>query len=77
MSKTKGFTVADMEEAGLRPDVAYTALPPGKLEEIMANRASRHGTHYSNAQTDKGLNANKTELMSILEQSLLARKYKP
>jgi hypothetical protein len=26
-----------------------------KIAQIKANRSSRHGTHYANARTDKGL----------------------
>jgi hypothetical protein len=55
MSNTPGLTRADLEAAGMNPDLNYKNLTPEKIAQIKANRSSRHGTHYANARTDKGL----------------------
>lgn len=73
MSATPNLTRADLEAVGLNPALNYKDLTPEMVDRIKSLRSSRHGTNYANAVTDKGLRANKSDMMSILEQSLLMR----
>ncbi len=66
MSATPGLTKSDLEAVGLNPTLNYKDLTPDLIAKIKSMRSSRHGTHYANAATDKGLR-------SILEDSLLMR----
>lgn len=70
-SGTPGLTRADLEEAGLNPDLNYKDLTREMVDKIVANRASRHQTKYANAQSDRRFGTTRDDMKSILEQSLL------